>query len=934
MLLFVSGACALIYQVVWARMFTQIFGSTIYSVSVVLAAFMSGLAIGSNFLGKLADRSNNPLRLYGLYEVGIGVSALAVLLIFTGLTPVYLWLYDTAGHSVMLLSAGRFILAFCLIIIPTILMGATLPILARFATHRIEELGLNVAGLYSVNTAGAIMGSLLAGFFLIRIFGIHVATYLAATANIMTGILAYWLSRFTSESANTGEEVQATNRGSYAVHASAARDHRIILWVLAISGFTAFAYEIYWTRALILVVGSSTYAFVTILSSFLTGIALGGWAVRMLLDRIRNPLLVFGWIEIAIGLTAAATIPLILFFTNVDILKNFIANIEGNWDLVLAIRFLTSFAVMLVPSILIGATFPLVVRIYADQLQNAGADVGRVYAVNTLGNIAGAIIPAFIILPLIGISQGILVMAVLNITAGAFVLASMHTVSGRVRATVPVFSLAFIMLAIFIPTKLKLASGETDKDITLYYKEGVAATTRVIASRTDRQLKHMIVDGSRIGGTGVVDFKQQILAHLPVLLNKDAKSHLSIGLGSGILIGESARHESIERQSVVEIAPSVVEGSDYFSEENGNIKENTRIDIEVNDGVNYLLTNNASYDIITSDAKSKPEFGSNGVFYSRDYYDLVRKNLSSNGVFVQWVPLYLPHKHYRSVLKTFTGSFPHASLWFIPPGNSFLVGLREPLQVDYAYVNDMLKDVHQPLDGLRNYGITSADELLSHYIAGEEVIKHFVADADINSLERPVIEFYSLRDYAVPATSRRVDNLSFIIELGKKTTDSTWVTNLSHEDMAGLADARQAEGYYVAGFKRVMESGPGEYAQIRHYFDSALEKSPANNDIRHHIMSGLVSMARVSINSNELQEAEKYAREATRVSDIAAEANCLYGMLLASRGEQGLALKQLKACVESRPMYVSARKALANIYLRIGNKEAAAEQRRILEELQ
>ena len=930
-LLFVSGTCALIYQVVWTRLFTQIFGSTIFAVSSVLAAFMSGLAIGSYFLGKVADNSNNPLRLYGLYEIGIGIGALAVLLIFNRLTPVYLWLYETAGHSVMLLSAGRFILAFCLIIVPTILMGATLPILARFATHRIEKLGLNVAGLYSVNTAGAILGSLLAGFFLIRIFGIHFTIYVAVTANIAIGIIAYWLSGNTAVRAYKGAETQRMNSEFH--DASTRRDHRIILWVLAISGFTAFAYEIYWTRALILVVGSSTYAFVTILSSFLTGIALGGWAARLLLDRLKNPLLVFAWVEIAIGLTATATIPLIFFITDAGIIANVTGSVQANWDLVLAIRFLTSFAVMLLPTILIGATFPLVASIYARQLQNAGADVGRVYAVNTLGNIGGAIIPAFIILPLIGISRGILVMGVLNVAAGALIFMNMRTIPGKLRATAPVLVLALAMLVILAPTTMQLPSSASDKDITLFYKEGVAATTQVIASHNDRQIKHIIVDGSKIGGTGVVDLKQQMLAHLPVLLNKDARSVLSVGLGSGILIGESARHASIERLTVVEIAPSVVEGSDSFSEENGNIKNNPRINIEVNDGVNYLLTSNMSYDIITSDAKTKPEYGSNGVFYSRDYYDLVLKRLSSNGIFVQWIPLYLPHKDYTTVLKTFTESFPHASLWFNPPGNSYLVGSRNPLDVDYSHVNKMLSDVQQPLDGLRKYGITNANELLSHYVAGDEVISQEVANAETNSLEHPVIEFYSLKDYAASEAHRRLENLSLIIDLRDKAIDRSWIKNLSHDESAGLDDARQAEGLFIAGFQKVMESGPDGYAQIRHYFDSALDRSQGNNDIRYHIMSGLTSLTKIAIARNKLQDAEEFAREATRVSDRGVEANCLYGMLLASRGEQNRAAKQLEACVAQKPMMVSARETLAKIYYRSGDLEAAAEQRRILEEL-
>ena len=933
-LLFVSGACALVYQVVWARLFGEIFGSTLFAVSAVLAAFMSGLAIGSYALGKIADRSNNPLRLYGLYEIGIGVSALAVLIVFNGLTPVYLWLHDIAGHSVTLLSTGRFVLAFCLIIVPTTLMGATLPILTRFATDRIERLGMNVAGLYSINTAGAILGSLLAGFVLIRLVGIHVTIYLAVAVNIAAGGVAYWLARSVEYGDAGGTHPPETSSAAPVISASTARDHRTILWVLAISGFTAFAYEIYWTRALILVVGSSTYAFVTILSSFLTGIALGGWAIRGLLDRLKNPMRVFGWIEIAIGLTAAGTIPLVLEITDVGTLQNFLGNVEGNWDRVLALRFLTAFLVMLLPTLLIGATFPLVARIYATQLKNTGADVGRVYAVNTLGNIAGAIVPAFIVLPLIGIGRGILLMAVLNLAAGTLVFMNQRLLTGMARVAVPALVLALAVLAVLVPTKLQFPTGISPNHEIVFYQEGLAATTQVVVDRDDRQDKSIIVDGSGIGGTGIVDEKQQMLAHLPVLLHKDAASFLSIGLGSGILVGESAKHSQIERLKVVEIAPSVVAGSAYLSEENGDIHNNPKIDIEINDGVNYLLTTDQRYDIIASDAKTRPEYGSNGVFYSKDYYDLARQRLNSGGIFIQWLPLYLPHKDYATVLKTFIESFPHASLWFAPPGNSYLIGSEQPLQVDYAHVKAMLGDASQPLEGLRKYGITSADALLSHYVAGDEIIGTAVANARINSLEHPVIEFYALRDYAMPSVSRRMANLSLILELRRAATAGAPTTALSDSEAAGLAAAREAEELFVTGFKQVMESGPSQYEMIRYNFDEAINKSPKNEDIRYHIMGSMTSLARFALRQNNSKAAEEYAREATLVSNRAGEANCIYGQLLLARQETRLATRKFEACVKLRPQWVTARKALANIYVSSGRLDDAAEQFRALEALQ
>jgi spermidine synthase len=489
------------------------------------------------------------------------------------------------------------------------------------------------------------------------------------------------------------------------------------------------------------------------------------------------------------------------------------------------------------------------------------------------------------------------------------------------------------VLAVVVPTKLQFPTGILDKHEIVFYKEGLVATTQVVVDRDDRQDKSIIVDGSGIGGTGIVDEKQQMLAHLPLLLKKDATSFLSIGLGSGILIGESAKHSQIERLKVVEIAPSVVAGSAYFSEENGDIHNNPKIDIEINDGVNYLLTTDQRYDIIASDAKTRPEYGSNGVFYSKDYYDLARQRLSSEGIFMQWLPLYLPHTDYASVLKTFIESFPHASLWFVSPGNSYLIGSENPLRVDYAYVNEMLGDARQPFEGLRKYGITSADALLSHYVAGDEMIGQAVADAQVNSLEHPVIEFYSLRDYAVPSVRRRMKNLELIVELRDQMTDSEWLTNISRSEADRLAAAREAEALFITGFRQVMESGPGQYEMIRYYFDEAINKSPKNDDIRYHIMSNLTSLARFALRQNNVKDAERYAREATLISNRAAEASCIYGQLLLARQEIRRATRQFETCVELRPKWVTAREALANLYIKSGKREAAAEQLRVLETL-
>ena len=358
----------------------------------------------------------------------------------------------------------------------------------------------------------------------------------------------------------------------------------------------------------------------------------------------------------------------------------------------------------------------------------------------------------------------------------------------------------------------------------------------MVANRADPGEKSILVDGSGIGGTGVVDEKQQMLAHLPVLLHPDATSFLSIGLGSGILIGEAALHDQLERLKVVEIAQSVVDGSQWFSDENYAIANNPKITIEVNDGVNYLLTTDQTYDVIASDAKTRPEYGSNGVFYSEDYYALARQRLNPGGLFMQWIPLYLPADDFATVLKTFGQVFPHATLWYVTPGNSYLIGTEQPLTIDYGSVDTRLQNRNEPFDGLRKYGLTRGYELLSHYITDETVIEPEVTDATINSLEHPVIEFYALRDYAVPDVDRRLKNIALLLELRGTDPGGMPVDNITAQQRKLLDNARKADDLFIEGFRRVLVAGPAQYDTIRTFFDEAVNLSPAQSGpaLSHH----------------------------------------------------------------------------------------------------
>jgi spermidine synthase len=905
-LFFVSGACGLIYQVTWTRIMTHVFGTTVYAVSIVLTAFMAGLAIGSYYLGKTGDRSSKPLRLYAWYELGIGVTALVSLFLMDRLVSFYLALNDTIGSQALLFNSVRFLVAALVLLLPTILMGATLPILSRFIITGMKSLGKNLGTLYAVNTFGAVVGSLAAGFFLIRNLGVHNSVYLACVLNLAVGVIAFALSM----------KVPAGAPAETKAGAPPANRHRLLLFAFALSGFTSFAYEVYWTRSLVFLFGNSTYAFVTMLTAFLVGIALGGYTARFFVDRLRVPIITFAWVEVLIGLFAGVAMPVLVTVVYSDFTENLFRSVADQWLVTFLLRFGFSLLVMLVPTMLIGSTFPLVGRIYIQGLDRTSADVGKIYAVNTFGNILGAFIPGLIILPLLGINKSVLLMAAINIAIGAVILLAKRTSVLGYAATA--LALVVAVFIAWLPVDFQFPSDTQRKgDEVLFYKEGISGTTKVYVNNETGE-KSISVDGANIGGTNFyVNHKQQVLAHLPKLLIPHYESELSIGLGSGILVGECARYDALKRIVCVELAPSVKEGAAYFEKETGGVLSNPRVEIVVNDGINHLLTTAERFHIISSDAKSKPEHGGNGVFFSEEYYSLIEEHLEPGGLFIQWIPIYYPRNSYLTIIKTFTDTFPYASLWMFPAGHSFLVGTTHELKIDFARIEKMLDDPLQPLQGLKEYGISSAGALLSHCATMRPVLAEQSQGAATNSFEYPYIEFYSFKDYAVPFKQRNLGNLAFILSLRKDVYNGPPLANISDGERIALDRICSGLTSYMKGQLLISGQKPGH----QRWFNQAVELSGGDELLPFYVSSHDLQKAQFFFNSRRYNKAETAAKQVLAIYPRSAKAHFILGSISASKGLLQQAEDMLEKAVELDPKHLKARRQLQEVYQKLGRPE-------------
>jgi spermidine synthase len=739
---FFSGAAGLIYEVVWARLLREVFGVTAHAVAAVLATYLGGLALGAWLLGRMVDRREKPLRLYGQLELGVALFALLGMPLLRFFEPINAAAASRLAPDSFVLAAIRLALSSLLILPPTFLMGATLPAMTRAMVPRISSLGRELGFLYALNTAGAVAGCLCAGWFLIRTIGVHPTLWVAAGLNLAVGLTALI----------TPSEAQAVS----AEEAVSKRKNGVLIAV-GLGGIASIALEVIWTRVLVLVLGGSTHAFVTMLAVFLTGISLGSFLLRLFVDKLRDPRRAFGFLQGLIALSVLATIPLMGLLVIES--QQWLHRNELHWVQILLARFGISAAIMLLPTTLIGMSFPLAARLHVGSVEELGSGLGQVYGANTLGNIAGAVLGGFVLLPLVGMDRGLVLLTALNFAAAGWGLWPKDAASRWITGSVFAVSGASVLTMILFWHPAPFRSiEESPGDRALFYEEGLISTVKVLQRADDGEQRVMLVDNVRIGQSARgVDYKQQALAHFPFLLGKDVRKAITIGLGTGITAGEIARHPSLEKLTCVELSPSVIKGARFFDEFNGDVQRNPKVRIVNDDGFSYLKRSGEKFDAIISDGKSQLGEAGNSTFFSTEFYNAAREHLGPGGSMIQWMPLDEMPRDLKTIARTFMGSFAHSYLWF-GHNSLFLVGRQEPLQLDLDHMQDELDA--PAMEHLRRHGWRSAIDLIALMVAdGASAQSWLAGESTVNSLEQPVLEFYSMRALATRSKARVAENV-------------------------------------------------------------------------------------------------------------------------------------------------------------------------------
>ncbi|WKZ31917.1 MAG: fused MFS/spermidine synthase [Thermodesulfobacteriota bacterium] len=758
---FVTGLTGLAYEVVWIRLLILSFGSTQFAVTTVLSTFMAGLALGSAIFGRVVDRSDAPLRTYAVLIIALGAYCIASPLVFSLVKGVYLYASPITGDSTYRagFEPAQFGLSLLALIVPTTLMGGTLPaVVKHFAST--ERIGFHIAVPYAVNTLGAVTGCLATGLFSLYYLGVSSTLYLAGAVDIIAGLLL--LAFFRHDGARkAGPAPVAEAPCAQEAGAAKMRLNAFIISAFFLSGFASLAYEVLWTRILSLVLGSSVYAFTIMLSTFLAGIGLGSIAFAPLVDRLRRPVFWFALLEAVIGLFALASIFLykelpFVFFN----LKQAFG--ERFW-LFLVFKFLMASMVMIVPALAMGALFPLVNRIYSEGRRSIGKRVGNVYFFNTSGAILGSFSGGFILIPWLGAQNGVVLIAALNMAICISALAFSGLSASWKSRWAAAFAAIYIVTALMLPSWERQAMttgmyandyGNTGgkasfrdwafNDKLLYYNEGLNAVITVRSSGPDGETLTYQANGKQEARSdrGKPPASWTVLGHIPAILHRgDPRDALLIGLGSGVTLGMLELYP-FSAFDVVELEPAVVDAARFFSRANNNALEDPRVRLHVTDGRSFLSSVKRKYDVIVSGV-SDPWISGVSNLFTYDYFMELKGRLNDGGIVAVWFSNYnSTPEDFKTGLNSFAAAFPHASVWFHFRESLDLVviGSVGEHPVDMARLRAVFAD-RRIRESLQSVDMNTPYDFFGLHLAGDAELRKYIGDSVINTDERPVLEF-------------------------------------------------------------------------------------------------------------------------------------------------------------------------------------------------
>ncbi len=793
--LFISGASALALEVVWAKYLTALVGSTALAHTVVLSTFMGGLAGGAWLFGRWADRTSRPLVLYAFLELGVALTCVVFPLTMALAGAVYVKtaapLIDQTNTLVVL----RAFLAVATIAIPSILMGGTLPAVTRYYVRTISEVGSGVARLYFINALGAVLGCLLAGFTLIPRLGLNGTLFSAASLNVVAALsalmLIFWLRRSglsgwvmatqVTQNASAipkdkGEEAELDAAEPPRQPSSDEETSPFPSWVarlalasIAVAGAASMTYEVVWIRILTLVMGGSTYAFTTMLAAFILGIAIGSSLVSWKRTRLsRAGLGGFGWLQIAVAAVTVLSVPL---YNRLPYLYHRAARLLGpeveNYSYFLGAGFIVCLVVMIVPTILLGMTFPVAARLATRSIRSLGGGVGRTYASDTAGTVVGVVVAGHVLLPGAGLHGTILIAATANLVAGLVCVVSAWRTSsaaptvwlarrravalGLVVGVLPAWMFGgppieresftvgvFRALRTPFDSYHELAMWSRVDRRFLFDRDGAGGTVTVVDYPRARAMK---VNGKTDASDGEDLETQYLAAHLPALLHPDPRDALVVGLGAGATSAGLLAHPDL-RVVTAELSRDIVEAARYFEHVNRGALTDPRLQLVIDDVQAWLALSEEQFDIIVS-VPSNPWVAGNASLFTVEFFERVKEHLKPGGLFLQWFHDYeMTDEAVRTILRTVGFAFPHVELFHAGSIRDYLLVCgMEPMEIDPERIDRILQENPLVREDLSHARVRSHLGIYARHILDAEGVRDLGGEGLPQRRSRPLLEY-------------------------------------------------------------------------------------------------------------------------------------------------------------------------------------------------
>ncbi len=759
LLFFLSSSTGLGYEVLWSRWLITIFGSSSWAISTILTSFMLGLALGSYIASKLKKISSyNQFMLYGFAEASIGIYSFFFPLLINLINYLqghyaFPWISHYFFYNLL-----RFFLSLSILLIPTTLMGATLPFLVGYISNRAENDKKWSGFLYGVNTLGAFIGTFLSGFFLIPSLGLIRTNLLFVVINLLVAFVSLLYIKLIEKNLKIVPEYQilSSPQNNNIVY---SKFYKVILLIFFFNGLFNLGYEVLWTRSLNLIIGTTTYAFTIMLSIFLSGIAIGSLSISKLLDKIKNKLLLFIIFQFLI--TLCVMISPFLINQSPYLYLIILHNLGMSWISSIIIKIILCIILIFPLTFLMGAVFPLGFDLAYTNREKLRAEVGSLYSINTAGGIIGSFLAGFFFIPIAGIELSLKLTSLLHLIIVIVLLLSNKFSKEPILQYKKAFSVSLLIIIflsilgnwdkritasgvyfqpeLFISPKGEIhLKDKMNKVSILFHSEGVSATVDVLKSPGGYQA--LTIDGKPVATSNFYDKRVQLmLGILPLLLHPNPENILIIGLGTGMTSGTSSIDKNSKDIKIIEINKEVVKASYQFRNWNLDVLRKKNVSLLIEDALHFIKYSDNKYDIITSDP-IHPFVAGSGNLYSIEHYSISYEKLKENGIFCQWVPLYqLNAIDIKTILKTFYTAFPNATFW-VTGTNFILCGSKGTLKLSINKLYEKASD--------RNYrkilnalGFWIPEELFMAYAGELSDLKNYFKDAPINSINYPFLEF-------------------------------------------------------------------------------------------------------------------------------------------------------------------------------------------------